>query len=77
MTLVTLGPVGWFFINWSSESYDKLPVVFVAALLCTILSTIFWMNAIGSDEEWDLFDKNDDLKEDVYQDSCDSIQPQK
>ena len=77
MTLVTLGPVGWFFINWSSESYDKLPVVFVVALLCTILSTIFWMNAIGSDEDWDLFDKNDDLKEDVHQDSCDSIRPQK
>lgn len=62
MTLVTLGPIGWFFINWSSESYDKLPLVFVAALLCTILSTIFWMNAIRWD--WD----DDDLAEGAQED---------
>ena len=47
MTLVTLGPTSWFFIDWFSQNYDKLPVAFVAALLCTILSTVFWMNAIG------------------------------
>lgn len=46
MTLVTLGPTGWFFIDWFSQNYDKLPVAFVAALLCTILATIYWMNAI-------------------------------
>lgn len=56
MTLVTLGPTGWFFIDWFSQNYDKLPVAFVAALLCTILATIYWMNAIGcnwDDEELD------------------------
>ena len=56
MTLVTLGPTSWFFIDWFSQNYDKLPVAFVAALLCTILSTVFWMNAIGwnwDDEELD------------------------
>lgn len=55
MTLVTLGPIGWFFIHWSSGNYDKLPFVFVASLICTILSTIFWMNAI----RWDWEDEGD------------------
>ena len=65
MTLATLWPIGWFFMHWSSKNYNKLPAVFVAALLCTILSTIYWMNIIRPPRwNWNDEDMDEGTQED-------------
>lgn len=45
-TLVSFGPVGWFFIDYFSKRYDRLPSLFLWSIALTILSTVVWVLAI-------------------------------
>lgn len=42
LSAVSLGPVGWFFVDYYSQRYERLAFLFVTALLLSILSTVFW-----------------------------------
>ena len=41
-SIVSLGPVGWFFVDYYSQRHERLAFLFVTALLLSILSTVFW-----------------------------------
>lgn len=64
MSLVTLGPIGGFIIDFLSGEYDRLLMLFVVSLGCTILSTIFWMDLFRP-SRWEVMDEDiKDTKED-------------
>ena len=59
MTFVSLGPIGWFFVDVLSEKYDRLLQLFVISIICAVLSTVFWINALRL-PKWDDEDESDE-----------------
>ncbi len=43
LSFVSLGPIGWFLIDYYSHRYDRLVFLFVSSLLLSILSTLLWV----------------------------------
>ena len=43
LTIVSLGPIGWFFIDLSIERYDRMTFLFTVSIILTIATTLFWI----------------------------------
>jgi len=42
LTLVSLGPIGWFFVDLLERRYDRLIFLFVTSIIVTAICAVFW-----------------------------------
>ena len=42
LTLVSIGPIGWFFIDLFEKRYDRLVFLFVVSLALAVICAVFW-----------------------------------
>jgi hypothetical protein len=43
LTLVSIGPIGWFFLDLADQRYDRLRKLFIISLVVCSISTCFWV----------------------------------
>lgn len=41
-TIISLGPIGWFVVDFLSMQYERLLFLFCISILLVILTTVFW-----------------------------------
>ena len=61
LTLVSLGPIGWFFVDLLERRYDRLIFLFVASIIVTAICAAFWTAYFCFARKAD--DADDDLDE--------------
>jgi len=45
-TLISLGPVGWFFIDLSTGRTDRLAFLYIVTILAAVIATIMWIGVL-------------------------------